>query len=168
MIDLYFWTTVNGYRARMMLEELKLPYKLHPVALQKREQHTPEFLALHIGHKIPVIVDPDGPGGQKVRLAESPAILRYLAEKTKSPLIPSDAMKRLEMEEWFSYGCSTFAMNLTQLSLFMNRFPEDLPSVKKHYTDDARDMYGVLNKRLEGREYLAGDLSIADIAHYPY
>jgi GST-like protein len=168
MIDLYFWTTTNGYRARLILEELGLPYRLHPVNLPKHENRTPQFLALSIGHKIPVIVDSDGPGGRPITLAESGAILRYLAEKTGSALVPKDPRTRVEMEEWFSYGISTFAMNLTQLGLFMNRFPEDLPSVKKHYDSEARDMYGVIDQRLRGRDYFAGELSLADFAHYTY
>ena len=168
MIDLYFWTTTNGYRARLILEELGMPYNLHPVSLVKREQHSPEFLALSAGHKIPVIVDSDGPGGKKVTLSESPAIMRYLAEKAKSPLIPTDPAKRIVMEQWFSYGCATFAMNLTQLNLFVNRFSEDLPSVKQHYDAEAKDMYGIIEKHLTGRDYFAGDYSLADLAHYTY
>ena len=166
MLDLYFWTTNNGYRARTMVEETGLPYALHPVSLPKKEQLTPEFRKLNIGHKIPVLVDSDGPGGKPITLAESPAILRYLAEKTNSALIPKDARAKAEMEMWFSYGVSTFCMIVAQYGHFHFRWPEDVPSAKKYFNDYSRDMYGVINQRLEGRDYFVDDFSLADYAFY--
>jgi GSH-dependent disulfide-bond oxidoreductase len=167
MIDLYFWTTNNGYRARTMVEEVGLPYKLHPVALPKKEQLSESFKKLHIGHKIPVIVDSDGPDGKPITLAESPAILRYLAEKTKSPLIPKDARAKAEMEVWFSYGVSTFCMVVAQYGHFHFRSPEDVPGAKTFFETYARDMYGVINERLAGRDYFMGsDFTLADYAFY--
>ena len=166
MLDLYFWTTNNGYRARTMVEETGLPYNLHPVSLPKLEQLSEDYKKLHIGHKIPVLVDSEGPGGRTV-IPESPAILRYLAEKTKSPLIPSDAAKRVEMEIWFSYGVATFCPILAQHGYFNFRSSEDVPGAKKYYETYARDLYGVINQRLEGRDYFIGDqISLADYALY--
>ena len=166
MLDLYFWTTNNGYRARTMVEETGLAYALHPVSLPKKEQLSDAFRRLHIGHKIPVLVDSEGPGGP-ITLAESPAILRYLAEKTNSPLIPKDPRTRAEMEVWFSYGVSTFCMVVAQWGHFHLRSPEDVPGAKKYFDQYARDMYNVIDKRLEGRDYFVGkDISLADYAHY--
>jgi GST-like protein len=165
MLDLYFWTTNNGYRARTMVEETGLPYILHPVALPKKEQLGEAFKRLHIGHKIPVLVDTDGPGGE-IAIPESPAILRYLAEKTNSPLIPKDARTRVEMESWFSYGVSTFCMVVAQYGHFHFRTQEDSPPAKKYFETYARDMYGVIDQRLDGRDYFVGDYSLADLAHY--
>jgi len=164
MLDLYFWTTNNGYRARTMVEETGLPYVLHPVSLPKKEQLSDAFRKLHIGHKIPVLVDSEGPGGP-VTIPESPAILRYLAEKTNSPLIPKDPRARVEMEVWFSYGVSTFCMVVAQYGHFHFRSPEDVPGAKSYFGTYARDMYGVINQRLDGRDYFVGkDFSLADLA----
>jgi len=166
MLDLYFWTTNNGYRARTMVEETGLAYNLHPVALPKKEQLSESFKKLHVGHKIPVLVDSDGPGGS-ISIPESPAILRYLAEKTNSPLIPKDARTKVEMETWFSYGVSTFCMVVAQYGHFHFRSPEDVPGAKKFFETYARDMYGVIDQRLAGRDYFVGDqVSLADYAHY--
>ena len=166
MLDLYFWTTNNGYRARTILEEAGLPYVLHPVALPKKEQMSPAFRALHIGHKIPVLVDSDGPDGKPINIPESPAILRYVAEKTNSPLIPEDPRTRVEMESWFSYGVSTFCMVVAQYGHFHFRSADDVPGAKTYFEGYARDMYGVINQRLEGRDYFTGEYSLADLAFY--
>jgi len=168
MLDLYFWTTNNGYRARTILEEAGLPYVLHPVALPKKEQMSPAFRALHIGHKIPVLVDSDGPDGKPINIPESPAILRYVAEKTNSPLIPEDPRTRVEMESWFSYGVSTFCMVVAQYGHFHFRSADDVPGAKTYFEGYARDMYGVINQRLEGRDYFTGEYSLADVAITPH
>jgi GSH-dependent disulfide-bond oxidoreductase len=166
MLDLYFWTTNNGYRARTMVEETGLAYNLHPVSLLKREQLSDSFRKLHVGHKIPVLVDSDGPGGGQIVVPESPAILRYLATKTNSQLIPKDARALAEMETWFSCGIATFCPILAQHGYFNFRSSEDVPGAKKYYETYALDLYGVINQRLEGRVYFAGDYSLADLAHY--
>jgi GST-like protein len=168
MIDLYFFTTANGYKARLMLEELELPYALHLVELPKSQHLSEAYRKVSPSHKIPTIIDSDGPGGGPVTIIESGAILRYLAAKTSSPLLPSDPVAALQMEQWFNYALSTFAMTLTQLGTFLGRFPEDLPSVKKFYADLALDHYQVINSHLAGRDYFAGDYSLADIATYTY
>jgi len=166
MIDLYFWTTDNGYKARLMIEETGLAYRLKPVALPKREQFSPEFLKISPGHKIPAIVDDDGPGGEKVTLCESGAILKYLATKSGGALYPADPVQQARIDPWFFYGTSTFTPLAQQYGLFHHRFPEDVPPVKKHYEDIMRDIFGVFDKRLADTEYLAGDYSIADISCY--
>jgi GST-like protein len=168
MIDLYFFTTANGYKARLMLEEMALPYTIHLIALPKSQHLSDAYRNVSPSHKIPTIIDSDGPDGGPVTIIESGAILRYLAAKTGSPLLPSDPVIALEMEQWFHYALSTFAMTLTQLGTFLGRFPEDLPSVKKFYGDLALDHYQVIDNHLSGREYFAGDYSLADIAHYTY
>jgi GST-like protein len=166
MLDLYFWTTNNGYRARTMVEETGLPYNLHPVALPKKEQLSDDFKKLHVGHKIPVLVDSEGPGGP-INIPESPAILRYLATKTNSPLLPKDPRTLAEMEVWFSYGVSTFCMVVAQYGHFHFRTQEDSPPAKKYFETYARDMYNVIDTHLAGRDYFVGkDISLADFAHY--
>lgn len=166
MLDLYFWTTNNGYRARTMVEETGLAYNLHPVSIAKQEQLSEDYKKLHIGHKIPVLVDSDGPGGRLV-IPESPAILRYLAEKTDSPLIPKDARAKTEMEVWFSYGVATFCPILAQHRYFLDRAPIDQPAAKDYYATYARDMYGVIDRHLDGRNFFAGDaMSLADYGFY--
>ena len=166
MLDLYFWGTNNGYRARTMVEETGLPYNLHPISLAKLEQLSDDFRKLHIGHKIPVLVDSDGPGGRTV-IPESPAILRYLARKTNSPLIPKDERALVEMETWFSYGVATFCPILAQHGYFTFRSSDDVPGAKKYYDTYARDLYTVINQHLADRDYFAGNhISLADYGLY--
>ena len=167
MIDLYVWTTDNGYKARLMIEETGLAHRLKPVALPKREQFSPEFLEISPGHKIPAMVDDDGPGGERLTLCESGAILKYLATKAGGKLYPADPVHQARVDQWFFYGTSTFTPIAQQFGLFRHRFPADVPEVKKHYEERMHDMLGVLDKQLADNEYLAGDYSIADISCYP-
>lgn len=167
MIEIYFWTTDNGYKARMMIEETGLPHRLRPVALPKREQFAPEFLEISPGHKIPAMVDDDGPGGERLTLCESGAILKYLATKSGGKLYPQDPARQARIDQWFFYGTSTFTPIAQQFGFFHHRFGEDLPQVKRHYEERMRDMLGVLDKQLADNEYLAGDYSVADISCYP-
>ena len=167
MIELYFWTTDNGYKARLMVEETGLAHTLKPIELSKREQFSPEFLKISPGHKIPALIDDDGPGGERITLCESGAILKYLAIKAGGTLYPKDPVQQTKVDQWFFYGTSTFTPLAQQFSLFHRRFPEDLPQVKKHYEDVVRDIFGVFDKHLTDHEHLAGDFSVADIACYP-
>lgn len=167
MIEIYFWTTDNGYKARMMIEETGLLHRLRPVALPKREQFAPEFLKISPGHKIPAMVDDEGPGGERLTLCESGAILKYLATKSGERLYPQDSARQARVDQWFFYGTSTFTPIAQQFGFFHHRFAEDLPPVKKHYEERMRDMLGVLDGQLAENEYLAGDYSIADISCYP-
>jgi GST-like protein len=167
MIDLYFWTTDNGYKARQGIEESGLPYRIKPVNLRERQQFAPEFLKISPGHKIPAIVDPEGPGGQTVTLCESGAILKYLAEKAGSPLYPKDPIARLKVEQWLFYGSATFTTLAQQFGHFVLRYSEDVPGAKKYYTEVLKDMLGTLDRHLKDNEYVAGKYSIADITMYP-
>jgi GSH-dependent disulfide-bond oxidoreductase len=167
MIEIYYWTTDNGYKSLMGIEESGLPHTLKPVALPKREQFSPEFLKISPGHKIPAMVDDNGPGGIRVTLCESGAILKYLAEKAGGVLYPSDPARRAKVDQWFFYGTSTFTPLAQQYGLFMHRFGEDVPPAKKHYTETLRDMFGILDKHLADTPFLAGDYSVADISCYP-
>ena len=167
MIDLYFWTTDNGYKARQGMEESGLAHTLKPVELPKREQFSPEFMKISPSHKIPALVDDDGPGGT-VSLFESGAILKYLGEKSGNGMYPDDPAKRILVDQWLFYGSATFTTHAQQLGLFTKRFPEDVPSVKAHYLDQFHDMCSIFDTRLAQSEYLAGEeYTVADIASYP-
>ena len=167
MIDLYFWTTDNGYKARQMIEETGLEHRLKPVEIRKRENLSSEFMKISPGHKIPALVDDNGPGGSRVTLFESGAILKYLAEKSGSALYPADPVRRLNVDQWLFYGSATFTTHAQQLGLFMNRFGEDVPPAKKYYGELYRDMCGIFDKRLADNAFLAGEYSVADISCYP-
>ena len=167
MIDLYTWTTDNGYKACQMVEETGLDHTIELVNLREKEQFKPEFLEISPGHKIPAIVDHDGPGGATVTLCESGAILKYLAEKASPELYPEEPAQRIKVEQWFFYGTSTFTPLAQQFGHFTHRSPEDVPPAQKHYEATLRDMLGILDRHLGDNAYLAGDYSIADISCYP-
>jgi GST-like protein len=167
MIELYFWTTDNGRKALQMMEESGLPHRRKPVDLTKREQFQPEFLKISPGHKIPALVDDDGPGGARISLCESGAILKYLAEKSGGALYPAEPVRRAKVDQWFFYGTSTFTPVAQQYGLFMHRFGQDVPPAKAHYEAQVRDMFGVFDRHLADTAYMAGDYSIADISSYP-
>ena len=167
MIDLYTWMTDNGYKGRQALEESGLPYNLHLVNLPKREQFNPEFLKISPGHKIPAIVDSDGPGGQRISLCETGAILKYVMEKADNGLYPKDPLQRLKVDQWLFYGSSTFTTLAQQFGHFVVRSKEDVPAAKKLYTDTLKDMLSTLDRHLGENEYVAGKYSVADISMYP-
>jgi GSH-dependent disulfide-bond oxidoreductase len=167
MIELYTWSTPNGRKASIMLEEVGLPYSVHPVNIVKDEQFRPEFLALSPNNKIPAIVDPDGPGGRRFSLFESGAILIYLGEKT-GRFIPKDPATRYIALQWLMFQMGGLGPMLGQTHHFLRAAPEPVPYAIKRYKDETRRLYGVLDKRLGEAEYLAGEYSIADIASYPW
>jgi GST-like protein len=168
MIEIYYWLTDNGRKALIGIEESGLPHKKVPVNLTKREQFSSEYLKISPGHKIPALVDDDGPGGTRVTLCESGALLKYLAEKAGGALYPSAPAARAKVDQWFFYGSATFTPIAQQYGFFMHRSPEDVPQAKKHFTELMRDMFGILDKHLASNAYLAGDAySIADISCYP-
>lgn len=167
MLELYTWMTDNGYKARQMVEETGLEYALKPVNLREKEQFSPEFLKISPGHKIPAIIDPDGPGGATVTLCETGAILRYLADKAAPALNPEDPITRLKVDQWLFYGSATFTTLAQQFGTFTHRMPEKIPPAQKHYENVLRDMLGTLDRHLADNEYMAGDFSIADISIYP-
>ncbi len=169
MIDLYTWSTPNGRKVSIMLEEVGLPYTVHPVDIRKGEQHKPDFLAISPNNKIPAIVDAQGPDGKPFALFESGAILIYLAEKTKSPLLPTEALARYRVLEWMMFQMGNVGPMFGQAHHFLFRPAEDVPYGKKRYQNETRRLYGVMEKRLGEVAYLAGDAyTIADVATYPW
>ena len=166
MIDLYFWTTDNGYKARHGLEESGLDYAIKLVSLPDKEQFNPEFLKISPGHKIPALVDSEGPGGATVTLCESGAILKYTAEKAGNGQYPDDPAKRAVVDQWLFYGSATFTTLSQQFGFFHLRCPEDVPFAKAHYENVVKDMLGMLDGQLADKEFVAGKYSVADIALY--
>jgi GST-like protein len=166
MIELYFWTTDNGYKARTAMEESGLPHELIPINIRNREQFAPDYLKISPGHKIPALVDHDGPGGKRVSLFESGAILKYLGEKAGNGLWPTDPVARLDAEQWLFYGSATFTTLAQQFGLWVKRSAEDVPPAKKHYTEVLRDMLGTLDRHLASHEYFAGAFCMADVSMY--
>ena len=164
MIDLYTWTTPNGRKISVMLEELGLPYEAHPINIGKGEQFAPDFLKISPNNKIPAIVDRD----TDLSVFESGAILIYLAEKTGSPLLPTDAGPRAKTLEWLMFQMGGIGPMFGQYYHFTNPADEEIPYAVKRYGDEAKRLLGVMNKRLAAVDYLAGDYSIADIAAYPW
>src|SRR5258708_1734547 len=155
MIDLYTWTTPNGRKVSIMLEETGLPYRAHRVDISKGEQFTPEFLAINPNGKIPAIVDPAGPGGKKLAVFESGAILIYLAEKT-GQLLPIGPIERVETLEWLMFQMGGIGPMFGQRHHFFRAAPEQVPYALERYTTETHRLYGVLDRRLADHEYLAG------------
>jgi GSH-dependent disulfide-bond oxidoreductase len=168
MIDLYTWSTPNGRKISIMLEEVGLPYRVHRIDISKNEQFTPEFIAINPNSKIPAIVDPEGPGGKALPIFESGAILIYLAEKT-GKLLPVEPRARIETLEWLMFQMAGVGPMFGQRHHFYRAAPEPVPYALQRYTTETHRIYGVLDKRLAASEYLAGGAySIADIATYPW
>lgn len=168
MIDLYFAATPNGLKAKLFLEEAQLPYRAIPVSLSKGEQFKPEFLAISPNNKIPAIVDhaPTG-GGEPVQLFESGAILLYLAEKI-GRFIPQDIHGRAEVLQWLFWQMAGLGPMAGQIGHFNVYAPEKVPYAIDRYTRETSRLYGVLDRRLADRTFIAGEFSIADIACYPW
>lgn len=162
-IDLYYFPTPNGHKVSIMLEELGVPYAVHPIHIGKGDQFKPEFLAVSPNNKIPAIVDPEGPGGQPISVFESGAILKYLAEKFDR-FYPEDARVRVAVDEWLFWQMGGFGPMLGQNHHFALYAPEKIPYAIERYRNETHRLYGVLNRQLEGRDYIAGEYSIADIA----
>ena len=168
MIDLYTWKTPNGRKASIMLEEVGLPYRVHPIDISNNEQFAPSFLAISPNNKIPAIVDQDGPGGQPLALFESGAILIYLAEKT-GKLLPADPRGRAETLQWLMFQMGGVGPMLGQAHHFRKFAKEQIPYAIARYSDEAQRLYGVMDKRLGDSPYFAGpEYSIADIAIFPW
>ena len=169
MLDLYFWSTPNGYKVSILLEELELPYRVIPVHIGKGDQFKPEFLKISPNNKIPALVDPDGPGGQPLALFESGAILMYLAEKTGWRFMPQDMRQRYEVLQWLMFQMGGVGPMLGQAHHFRKYAPETIPYAVDRYTQEAARLYRVIDKRLGEARYLAGDdYSLADMATYPW
>jgi len=169
MIDLYTWTTPNGRKASVMLEELGLAYNVHKINISKDEQFAPAFLAISPNNRIPAIVDTDGPGGKPLAVFESGAILIYLAEKTGSKLLPVEPRARTVVLQWLMWQMGGVGPMFGQTHHFLHAAPEKVPYGIERYSKETRRLYGVMDKRLGEVAYLAGsDYSIADIATYPW
>lgn len=167
MIDLYTWGTPNGRKVSIMLEAIGAEYSVTPINILNSEQFATDFLRISPNNKIPAIVDSDGPDHQPISVFESGAILWYLAEKS-GKFIPADPNKRYEMLEWLMWQMGGFGPFLGQAHHF-NRFaPVEVPYALERYNTEALRLWGVLNKRLSERDYIVGELSIADFAIYPW
>ena len=166
-IDLYTWTTPNGRKVSIALEEMGLDYKAHPINITKDEQFAPDFLKISPNNKIPAIVDPDGPDGAPFPLFETGAILIYLAEKT-GQFMPTDPKTRHVCLQWLMWQMGGFGPMLGQAHHFRRFAPEEILYAVERYTKETARLYGVLNGRLGEAEYLAGDYTIADMATYPW
>lgn len=162
-IEVHTWSTPNGWKIPIMLEECALPYRVVPVNIGKGEQMAPDFLAISPNNKIPAIVDPEGPGGAPITVFESGAILQYLGRKSGC-LYPSEERARVAVDEWLFWQVGGFGPMLGQTHHFRIYAKDKIPYAIDRFTDEAKRLYGVLERRLEGRDYLAGAYSIADIA----
>ncbi len=169
MIELYFWTTPNGYKPLLFLEEAGIDYEIRPVNISKGEQFEREFLKISPNNRIPAIVDhkPDGNGPAQLVQFESGAILVYLAEKT-GMLLPEDTAGRAEVLQWLFWQMGGIGPMFGQYLHFADYAPERLPYAIERYSREAERLLGVLDRRLADRDYVAGAYSIADIAIYPW
>ena len=168
MIDLHYWPTPNGHKVTMLLEETAMPYRIVPVNIGKGEQFKPEFLAISPNNRMPAIVDHRPlDGGPPISVFESGAILLYLADKIEQ-FIPSGIRGRTEVTEWLFWQVAGLGPMAGQNHHFSRYAPEKIPYAIDRYVKETNRLYGVLNKRLAGREFIAGDYSIADMAAYPW
>ncbi|MFC6489900.1 glutathione S-transferase family protein [Nitratireductor sp. GCM10026969] len=162
-IELHYWPTPNGWKVSIMLEELGVPYEVHYVNIGRGEQFRPEFLKISPNNRMPAIIDPEGPGGEPISIFESGAILQYLGRKF-GRFYPTDERQRVEIEQWLFWQVGGLGPMAGQAHHFRQYAPEKVPYAIERYTNECNRLYGVMNKRLADREYLAGDYSIADIA----
>jgi len=162
-IELYYWPTPNGWKISIMLEECDLPYVVRPVDISKGEQFAPEFLTISPNNRMPAIVDPAGPGGRPISVFESGAILQYLGRKT-GKFYPRQERARTAVEEWLFWQMGGLGPMAGQAIHFRRYAPAPLAYAVARYSDEVNRLYGVMNTRLEQREFLAGRYSIADMA----
>lgn len=167
MIDLYTWSTPNGRKVSIMLEETGLDYRVKPVNIGQGEQFAPEFLKISPNNRIPAIVDHAGPKGQAFALFESGAILLYLAYKS-GKLLPGDPAQQFKVMQWLMFQMGGIGPMFGQAHHFLRAAPQPVPYAIERYTQETRRLYKVLDHQLEDHEFIAGDYSIADIATYPW
>jgi len=168
MIDLYTWPTPNGHKIHIMLEECKLPYRVHPINIGQGDQFQPEFLKISPNNKIPALVDSDGPDGKPISLFESGAILVYLAAKT-GKFMPKGDRAKYEVLQWLMFQMGGLGPMLGQAHHFRIYAPEKIDYAVNRYTNEAKRLYGVLDKRLQTSPWIGGkSYSIADIAIFPW
>ena len=171
-IDLYYWPTPNGHKVSIALHEMGLPYTLHPVNIGKGDQFKPEFLAISPNNRMPAIVDPEGPDGAPISVFESGAILQYLGRKT-GRFYGTTERERVAIEEWLFWQVGGVGPMAGQAHHFLKYAPamepsQDLPYAKDRYRGEVGRLYGVLDRRLADRDFVAGDYSIADMAIWPW
>ncbi len=167
MIELHTWSTPNGRKVSIMLEECGLPYSVHKVNIGQNEQFKPQFLALSPNNRIPAILDPDGPDGKPLSLFESGAILVYLSGKT-GKFLPASTRGKYVALQWLMFQMGGVGPMFGQAHHVLRAAPEQVPYGIKRYTDEARRLYGVLDKRLAESAFLSDEYSIADIATFPW
>ena len=167
MIELYTWTTPNGRKVSIMLEECGLPYTTHAIHIGKDEQFTPQFVAINPNSKIPAIIDRDGPDGQPLTVFESGAILIYLAEKT-GKFLATRGEARSDALQWLMFQMGGVGPIFGQVHHFLRAAKEPVPYAIERYGKEKDRLYGVLDKHLKDHQYLAGEYSITDMATYPW
>jgi len=167
LIDLYTWSTPNGRKVSIMLEELVLAYNVHPIDIGKGDQFEADFVVISPNSKIPAIVDSEGPEGKPYALFESGAILLYLADKT-GRFLPQKKTERFEAIQWLMFQMGGVGPMFGQVHHFLRAAPEPVPYAIDRYGKETRRLYGVLDKRLAGRDWLGVEYSVADIATYPW
>jgi GST-like protein len=168
MIELSYWTTPNGHKVTIFLEEAGVPYKITPIDISKGEQFKPEFLAIAPNNRIPAILDTEpADGGAPLSIFESGAILEYLADKHQQ-FLPTAAREKFEVLQWVYWQMGGLGPMAGQNHHFVQYAPERIPYAMERYIKETNRLYGVLNKRLADREFIAGAYSIADMASYPW
>ncbi|OYX56239.1 MAG: glutathione S-transferase [Brevundimonas subvibrioides] len=172
-IELWYWPTPNGWKVSIALEEMGLAYEMKPVNIGVGEQFTPEFQAISPNGRMPAIVDPDGPGGAPLSIFESGAILQYLGNKSEK-FYPADVRARVEIDQWLFWQVGGLGPMAGQTHHFRQYAPAIIKDQRqiaygvRRYTDETHRLYGVMDRRLADRDYLAGDYSIADMAAWPW
>src|SRR5262245_47816140 len=162
-IDLYYWPTPNGWKISIMLEECRLPYNVIPVNISAGDQFKPEFLAISPNNRMPAIVDPSGPGGRPISVFESGAILQYLGRKT-GRFYPGDERRRVEVDQWLFWQMANLGPKAGECHHFRLYAADKAPYATERFTNEINRLYGVMNKRLKDRDFLAGSYSVADMA----
>ena len=162
-IELYYWPTPNGFKISIMLEELGVPYEVKYVNIGKGDQFQPDFLKIAPNNRMPAIIDPEGPGGEPISVFESGAILQYLGRKF-GKFYPTDERKRVVVDEWLMWQMGGLGPMSGQAGHFRVYAPEKVQYGIDRYTNEVNRLYGVLNRQLEGKDFIAGEYSIADMA----
>jgi GST-like protein len=172
-IDVYYWPTPNGHKVTIALEEMGLAYRIVPVNIGAGDQFDPGFLAISPNGRMPAIVDPEGPGGEPIPVFESGAILQYLGRKT-GQFYPAEERARVQVDEWLFWQMGGLGPMAGQRNHFRHYAPAFMPDHRhsaygaNRYTNEVHRLYGVLNRRLEARDFVAGDYSIADMIAWPW
>ncbi len=166
-IELHYWPTPNGHKITIFLEEAGIPYEIRYVNIGRGEQFEPSFLKIAPNNRMPAIVDPEGPDGKPISVFESGAILQYLGRKF-GRFYPADERRRTEVDQWLFWQMGGLGPMAGQAHHFRQYAPEKIPYAIDRYTNEVNRLYGVMDRRLADRDYLAGDYSIADMASFPW